>query len=363
MPKLKVGIFNPYLDTFGGGEKDNCVMAESLSEKYDVDIVSAKKVPKEELESRFNVDLKGVTMRHVEPYKNKHNIKLLGKMYFVKLSKRYDIFVNMVNGLPFPCFARVGVLRIQFPFTREIKGHGSFSYYRHALVYSEYARGWVNQRWGLDALVLHPPVEIFGPGEKQNIILSVGRFFLGDHNKKHMTMICSFKNLCNSGLSGWEYHLLGSAPKEREHKLYLEMVKGFAKGYPVYIHENASFDVLAEMYKRSKFFVHAAGYGEDPEKYPERYEHFGLTTVEAMSAGCVPVVINGGGQPELVKHEVNGLLWNTEHELSDCLRRIINDRELYDRLSGQAMADSKRFSRERFGNEVLGFFDEISKGL
>jgi hypothetical protein len=30
--------------------------------------------------------------------------------------------------------------------------------------------------------------------------------------------------------------------------------------------------------------------GEDPERHPDRFEHFGITTVEAMSAGAVPVV-------------------------------------------------------------------------
>ena len=57
MGRLKVGIFNPYLDTLGGGEKDVCVMAEALCDKYDVELVSYKEVPRELLESRLNVDL------------------------------------------------------------------------------------------------------------------------------------------------------------------------------------------------------------------------------------------------------------------------------------------------------------------
>ena len=29
----------------------------------------------------------------------------------------------------------------------------------------------------------------------------------------------------------------------------------------------------------------------DPDRHPDRFEHFGITTVEAMSAGAVPIVI------------------------------------------------------------------------
>ncbi len=35
----------------------------------------------------------------------------------------------------------------------------------------------------------------------------------------------------------------------------------------------------------------------------------GMTTPEAMSAGCVPVVIRKGGQPEIVRHGLDGFLW------------------------------------------------------
>jgi len=35
-------------------------------------------------------------------------------------------------------------------------------------------------------------------------------------------------------------------------------------------------------------------------------EHFGITTVEAMAAGCVPLVYDSGGQAEIVSSGYNG---------------------------------------------------------
>ena len=44
-----------------------------------------------------------------------------------------------------------------------------------------------------------------------------------------------------------------------------------------------------------------------------------------MAAGCVPVVINKGGQPEIVEHGVSGFVWETLDELRDYTTRLIHD--------------------------------------
>ena len=54
-----------------------------------------------------------------------------------------------------------------------------------------------------------------------------------------------------------------------------------------------------------------AGLDEDMERHPERYEHFGITTVEPTSAGAVPVVIDAAGQVEIVDHGVSGYRFRT----------------------------------------------------
>ena len=63
--------------------------------------------------------------------------------------------------------------------------------------------------------------------------------------------------------------------------------------------------------RRGDFFWHGAGLGE---QNPVLLEHFGLVTVEAMAAGCVPVVVASGGQTEIVQHGVNGYLWTKLEE-------------------------------------------------
>jgi glycosyltransferase involved in cell wall biosynthesis len=81
-------------------------------------------------------------------------------------------------------------------------------------------------------------------------------------------------------------------------------------------------------------------------------EHFGVTTVEAMSAGAVPVVINTGGQREIVTHGVDGFLWNDLDSLAEHTQQLAGDADLRRRLSLNAVHSSARFSREAFGARV-----------
>ncbi len=62
-------------------------------------------------------------------------------------------------------------------------------------------------------------------------------------------------------------------------------------------------------------FWSATGYGEDEQKNPWASEHFGMTTVEAMAGGCVPVVIDRAGQKEIVREGLDGYRWSTPEQL------------------------------------------------
>jgi glycosyltransferase involved in cell wall biosynthesis len=54
-------------------------------------------------------------------------------------------------------------------------------------------------------------------------------------------------------------------------------------------------------------------------------EHFGMTTLEAMVCGCIPIVINKAGQTEIVEHGISGFLWNTLDELIELTLFTINN--------------------------------------
>jgi len=226
---------------------------------------------------------------------------------------------------------------------------------------SEFTRTWIARYWNRPSLVLPPPVDVerFRPGEKRKGILSVGRFFAGSHNKKHLVMVRAFREMVDEGLDGWELHLAGGTTPGSAHQEYLERVRALARGYPVLIHTDVPFDRLAELYAESAIYWHASGFGEDENREPIKFEHFGITTVEAMAAGCVPVVIGKGGQPEIVDHGRNGFLWNTLEELKGFTWRLVKDPDLRRWMADAAIVDSRRYDKVHFHQRLKELLQEM----
>lgn len=231
---------------------------------------------------------------------------------------------------------------------------------------SEFTRGWIRRYWNRPSAVLYPPIDVedFRPGQKRQQILSVGRFFAGSHNKKHLIMIATFKQMVDQGLTGWELHLAGGRVAaeafDREmQETYLQQVREASEGYPIIVHVDLPFAELAQLYGESAIYWHASGFGEDEERDPIRFEHFGITTVEAMAAGCVPVVIGKGGQKEIVKHGQNGFLWNTTDELMALTLRVIQDTTLRETLAEAAVRDSRCYDKPHFQSKLKELLQDI----
>jgi glycosyltransferase involved in cell wall biosynthesis len=211
--------------------------------------------------------------------------------------------------------------------------------------------------------VLFPPIRVqeLRPGPKQRRILSVGRFFgrgMG-HSKKQLELVEAFGRMMRRNpLEGWELHLVGGV--EPGHRPYVDRIRKAAEGLPVRIHPNAPRPLVEDLFATSSIFWHATGLGEDEERQPWVFEHFGMTTVEAMAAGCVPVVIDKAGQREIVRHGVDGYRWSTLEELESYTRSLARDESLRDRLAASAVQRARTFSEEAFvsrWSEISGSLD------
>jgi glycosyltransferase involved in cell wall biosynthesis len=106
------------------------------------------------------------------------------------------------------------------------------------------------------------------------------------------------------------------------------------------------------LFERARIFWHATGLDDDTDNHPQLAEHFGIATVEAMAAGCVPVVINKGGQTEIVRHGETGFLWNTLAELKSYTQRLVDDTLLWQRMSTAARQRAQGFARGRFIDQL-----------
>lgn len=229
--------------------------------------------------------------------------------------------------------------------------------YQQVVANSLYTRRWIDKWWDVDTEILYPPVTQQEPGTKKPVILSVGRFFPAEsgHSKKQLELVRSFRSLVASGVTGWELHLVGGCSDADRH--YLDGVRAESEGLPVVFHVDAEGRVLRDLYSSSSIYWHAAGFGEDPDLHPDRFEHFGITTVEAMSAGAVPVVIGAAGQREVVEAGRNGFTFRSLDQLVEITGRLIDDPELLGRFGEAAVERADEFSEQRFAERVRVLVD------
>jgi len=382
---MRIGIHNePSGPGIGGAEYLVAMIAEILCELNDVEIIHHRPNVDLAVWSAFSGTLlRGVRLRYLgparpQPSNARSRWRFLQKSseWQAELSRPYDLFITVTHSVPPFCHARAGVLIVLFPLSRrseewpwsepvpagsihirqrvrgwyyDWKWRKCFDSYQSRLAISEFSRKWTQKYWGVDCRVLYPAVETaFAQRPKKNQIVSVGRFSLTSHRKNHPLMLEAFAGLVEARQQGWRYRCLGGLSDSRTDHAYFESLQRIAPDCGADVIGNLGRELLVKEYEEAKVFWHAAGYGEDEIQHPAAAEHFGIVTVEAMAAGCVPVVINKGGQPEIIQHGVNGFLWNTPEQLTDFTRRLVADDQLRARMSAAARERAGFFDRDQF---------------
>lgn len=226
---------------------------------------------------------------------------------------------------------------------------------------SLYTMGWIARLWRRESEVLYPPIQVDGfvpSPERDRSIVTVGRFFdpLHGHSKRQLEQVRLFAKMVGEGrLAGWTFHLIGGC--EPAHQPYLDAVRAAAAGFPVELHVNAPRDELVAILSRASIQWSATGYGADEDDEPWASEHFGMTTVEAMAAGCVPVVIDRAGQREIVEPGVNGFRWSTLDELAEHTVQLAEDDALRSALAKAAVESARTYSDAAFAARLDGLID------
>jgi len=133
----------------------------------------------------------------------------------------------------------------------------------------------------------------------------------------------------------------------------VEKIRAVSRDCPIKIITNIEWVKLVELFARSYIFWHASGMGEDEKTHPEKFEHFGITTVEAMAAGCIPVVISEGGQREIISNGHDGFLFKNWQELKAITLDIIRGKVDIKGIKENAAKSCRRFSNLNFKRNLL----------
>ncbi len=145
--------------------------------------------------------------------------------------------------------------------------------------------------------------------------------------------------------------LAGGAAPSPELDAFVDALRERAMGLNVSFEVNVPPQQLSDLLGQARLFWHAAGF-QRPTDAPESAEHFGMSTVEAMSHGAVPLVYADGGQLEIVSADV-GRLWRSVSELVEQTTELIEGpRAELDALSRAARTASEHYGSERFSHET-----------
>lgn len=349
---MRIGIFDPYLDDLGGGEKYMMSIASCLSNKYSVTVFWDNKKDLKDLQERFLLDLSKVNLANNIFSKTTSVLKRL------LITREFDVIIFLSDGSIPLCLSKKLFIHIQQPLdvpTNSIMAKLKLSRVNALFYNSNYTKSFIDKSVNAKSFILYPPVELFPEAKKkENIILHVGRFrvknvLIGDY-KKQGFMIEEYKKMVKSGLKNWKF-ILAVSVNDKD-LLMFEKLHQAAKGFSVEFLVNKNNKELWDIYNRSKIYWHASGYGENLETHPEYAEHFGISTVEAMGAGAVPVVINAGGQREIIEDNINGFLWDTKTELQEKTMELIKNEKLWEKMSISAKKRAEFFAGDRFCKEI-----------
>lgn len=364
---MKVLFYSPYIpEHFGGGEKHLFDVATTVTKHHDVFIAlpsyifragsgkaNIKKI-KKAYESFLNYPLDKISFIESKLFSGSIVSKL-------RETREFDYVYHVTDGSFFFSAAKQNNLHVQIPFQHNLTAIDRLKLKNWKIINtnSEFTKSFIESYWKVPVTIVHNPLvsldEIKPSKKKNNVILNVGRFFKQLHSKRQDVLVTLFKQFVDENpnlLQSWKLVLVGAVEDES----FLEQVKQLAKGYKIEIYTKVSRKQLLEWYKKAAIYWHATGYGVNENQYPHKVEHFGISTIEAMAAGCVPVVINKGGQKEIIGKGLQKLLWDTPDECIQISKKLIKSEEYFSSTQTQTVERVKMFSAQEFEKGVWSMF-------
>lgn len=335
----KALIVNPYWDSMGGGERYTASLVKLLLEnKWQVDIVWPSMLSTM-VNKMFGIDISAA--------------KYVDQGVF---TSRYHLAFYVSDGSLPLSFAKKTLIHFQFPFTN-VSGKNLSNSIKSKLYTSvcnsQFTKSVIDSEFGIDSEVVYPPISTsqFRPEKKQKIILYVGRFSQLTQKKNHHLLIEAFKKISHK-LPNWRLVIAGGMGVGSDIQ-YVDQMEKMSEKFPITILKNPDFNQIRKLYADSSVFWSASGLGVDEKTNPKQVEHFGISLVEAMAAGCVPIVSKAGGHVEIVEDKKSGFLFSNLEELKSLTMDIIKSPSVCNKIADAAMTRSKAFDTIEFNKSYL----------
>ena len=210
----------------------------------------------------------------------------------------------------------------------------------------------VRKHLGLQSIVVYPPVNVREIGLmvknaalREDFVVTVSRFRLA----KRLEVVPEIAKFVGKG----RFIVIGSADVDSVDciKRVEEEARKLGVEGRVHILLNKPFSVVLENLVRAKVYLHT-----------QPTEAFGMSVVEAMAAGCVPVVPRCGGPWFDIldcRQGVYGFSYRSVEEAAEIIGRLLRDDVLRERVAVRARERAKVFDGSVFEGKILDLVDKV----
>lgn len=201
---------------------------------------------------------------------------------------------------------------------------------------SKFTSDSLRERFGKDSVVIYPPVDLGqfqGRSGKEARVVTVSRY----SQEKNLEFA-----MRTMGAMDVPYTIIGNTKTKLNEVYYENLEKMGARGMSgkISLQKNVGRGVLVENLERSKVYFHASP------------ETFGISVIEGIAAGCIPVVPDNSAHRETVP--VDDLRYEPDNE-KDAREKISGALAgKYDGYLDQLRRSLATYSRESFKKSILG---------
>ncbi len=376
---MKIAIIHDSLNNGGGAERLAVYMAKALSESgYDVYLVTMEKtnwrrlrgIMGDYVESYFKGEVIIPYLKFPLSLYDRFNAWFIRDIvaFSLKVRSHYDLtIVTKQYGIPiltdiayihFSDFYP-GVESLYYPeryventflriysmphrlILKALLGLYKVTEYRPLiLTNSSFSKAMIERWLRTPAIVLYPPVNVekylkySSNRQRDNLVVSIGRI----EKAKGLHVI----PYVAKETPGIKYAIVGLASSHKYLAEINELIKKFNVDDRVRILTNLNEDEKLKILSRAKVYFH-----------PMKYEHFGISIVEAMAAGLVPVVNRmSGSWSDIIKFGKYGLGCDGQDDCANMITYAVNK---YDELSKITTTYVQYFNYEQFKSNLTRY--------
>lgn len=390
-PIRTAGLYFPVLNARGGAERLTLVLALELAKAgVRTTIFTARSAPVDEIENDLGESIASLDIQRLPEPKHSPRLRAVRQATIDHVEaaairvQKLDLFINCDYRSSLPGTGRVNVFYCHFPhdlsvgdsniirstYVRAIETakralvdrdlRGALATYERIWANSRFTAHHVGELWGRSAEIVYPPCDMLIPLDKERLIVAVGRFQSGRGSavphKSQEYLVDAFRDLTDLHAQGWRLALLGGAAEED--RSFVASLRAQSAGLPVDIRVNPSRAELAAVVGSASLFWHAQGVDGDATAHPHSQEHFGISTVEAMSAGALPVVYGAAGPAEIIEPVAGLSPWQDLDQLQEMTRSLaMLPAEQRDALADSCIHRAHDFDRSHFAQRLLSLLE------